>query len=241
VRRARQQGPAGSGVSATTLRVDAQANPIGLGDATPALSWRLSSGRQSAYQIRVASSAAQLDQPDLWDSGKVTDVQRLEQRHVCGSSAEVPARGRLGRARVGRQRRGRRLERHPHVGDGAARQQRLVGDPDYTYATGGMPNPPFRAPPDSERMNRPPRCGIHGFCPHEPRSRERRARHCEPPEDRRARGELSARGAAVGGGVLRRGEDRTAPGVSARHRDRVVAAGRGGRSCCAGWWAPGSD
>jgi alpha-L-rhamnosidase len=32
---------------------------------------RLSSGRQAAYEIRVASSAAQLDQPDLWDSGKV--------------------------------------------------------------------------------------------------------------------------------------------------------------------------
>src|SRR5689334_20822551 len=65
-------GPAGSGVSATALRVDTQTNPVGLGDATPALGWRLTGGRQSAYQIRVASSAAQLDQPDLWDSGKVT-------------------------------------------------------------------------------------------------------------------------------------------------------------------------
>ena len=47
-------------------------NPIGLGDATPNLSWRLQGGRQTAYEIRVASSAAQLDSPDLWDSGKVS-------------------------------------------------------------------------------------------------------------------------------------------------------------------------
>src|SRR3954451_4674763 len=66
-------GDAGAGaVGATTLRVKTQANPIGLGDATPELSWRLSSGRQTAYEVRVASSAAQLDNPDLWDSGKVS-------------------------------------------------------------------------------------------------------------------------------------------------------------------------
>src|SRR4051794_18377727 len=65
-------GPAAAGVSATTLRVDTQTNPIGLGDATPNLSWRVSGGRQSAYEIRVASSEAQLANPDLWDSGKVS-------------------------------------------------------------------------------------------------------------------------------------------------------------------------
>src|SRR6266487_516370 len=55
----------------TTLRVDTLTNPIGLGNATPILSWRLSSGRQAAYQVQVASSMARLQQPDLWDSGKV--------------------------------------------------------------------------------------------------------------------------------------------------------------------------
>ena len=60
-------GPDGSAVSVQTLRV----NTIGLGDATPNLSWRLSGGRQTAYEVRVGSSAAQLDTPDLWDSGKV--------------------------------------------------------------------------------------------------------------------------------------------------------------------------
>src|SRR4051812_41284396 len=65
-------GDAGAGaVSATTLRVNTQTNPIGLGDASPELSWRLSGGRQTAYEVRVASSAAQLENPDLWDSGKV--------------------------------------------------------------------------------------------------------------------------------------------------------------------------
>src|SRR3954467_9022743 len=66
-------GDASAGtLSATVLRVDTQTNPIGLGDATPELSWRLSGGRQTAYEVRVASSAAQLESPDLWDSGKVS-------------------------------------------------------------------------------------------------------------------------------------------------------------------------
>src|SRR6478735_8957508 len=65
-------GPDGSAVAVQTLRVNTAADPIGIGDATPNLSWRLSGGRQTAYEVRVASSAAQLDQPDLWDSGKVS-------------------------------------------------------------------------------------------------------------------------------------------------------------------------
>src|SRR5215211_3532709 len=65
-------GPDGTTVSALTLRVNTMTDPIGIGDPTPSLSWRLSGGRQTAYQVRVASSAAQLDQPDLWDSGKVS-------------------------------------------------------------------------------------------------------------------------------------------------------------------------
>src|SRR4051812_12246891 len=65
-------GDASAGtLSATALRVDTQTNPIGLGDASPELSWRLTGGRQTAYEVRVASSAARLETPDLWDSGKV--------------------------------------------------------------------------------------------------------------------------------------------------------------------------
>src|SRR4051812_13050603 len=75
--------PAGGSVTPTTLRVDSFQNPIGLGDATPNLSWRLSSGKQSAYEIRVASSEAKLATPDLWDSGKVTS----------GDTSNVPYAG----------------------------------------------------------------------------------------------------------------------------------------------------
>jgi alpha-L-rhamnosidase len=69
----------GSSLTATTLRVDALTDPLGLGDASPNLSWSLLSGdrsgsgaaRQTAYEIRVASALARLGHPDLWDSGKV--------------------------------------------------------------------------------------------------------------------------------------------------------------------------
>ena len=60
-----------SGASVHTLRVDTLTNPIGVGNPTPNLSWRLSEGRQTAYQIQVASSSWRLHRPDLWDSGKV--------------------------------------------------------------------------------------------------------------------------------------------------------------------------
>src|SRR3954452_3060756 len=69
---AKAPGEAAAGsLSATTLRVNTQTNPIGLGDASPELSWRLTGGKQTAYEVRVASSTPQLDNPDLWDSGKV--------------------------------------------------------------------------------------------------------------------------------------------------------------------------
>ncbi len=53
-------------------------NPIGIDQTQPRLSWRLESqqrgARQTAYRILVASSRQKLaaDQPDLWDSKKVT-------------------------------------------------------------------------------------------------------------------------------------------------------------------------
>ncbi len=66
-------------LTATVLRADTFRDPIGLGDATPKLSWELvadgragsPAARQTAYQIRVASTEARLGHPDLWDSGKV--------------------------------------------------------------------------------------------------------------------------------------------------------------------------
>lgn len=45
--------------------------PLGVDDRSPLLAWRLERGRQSAYQIRVASSPHRLSSPDLWDTGWV--------------------------------------------------------------------------------------------------------------------------------------------------------------------------
>ncbi|MEJ8638467.1 MULTISPECIES: alpha-L-rhamnosidase [Streptomyces] len=49
--------------------------PLGLDAARPRLSWPMVSARpgqrQSAYHVRVATSAAGLSHPDVWDSGKV--------------------------------------------------------------------------------------------------------------------------------------------------------------------------
>ena len=138
-------GDAAAGnVTATTLRVATLADPIGLGDATPNLSWRLSSGRQTAYEIRVASSEAQLASPDLWDSGKV-ELERHEQRGL--------------RRRAASSRKSVTWEVRVWDGSGAAGDwsapaswemgllansdwtAKWIENPDYTYATNGVPNP----------------------------------------------------------------------------------------------------
>lgn len=63
------------------LRCALRVNPLGIGDATPRLSWQLlgdglSRGEaQSAYQIQVGSSVGAAD---LWDSGKVASSQTVD-------------------------------------------------------------------------------------------------------------------------------------------------------------------
>ncbi|HJP80491.1 MAG TPA: family 78 glycoside hydrolase catalytic domain [Pseudonocardiaceae bacterium] len=137
-------------MTATQLRVDTQADPIGLGDATPNLSWVLSANghpngiRQTGYEIRVASTAAQLDHPDLWDSGQVTS----------SATNNIAYAGRPLRSREG-------VAWQVRVWDGAGQagawsapatwEMGLLGpsdwsakwiqDPDYTYASNGVPNP----------------------------------------------------------------------------------------------------
>ena len=75
--------PAGVATAATAplgitdLRVDDTANPLGIDDPHPALSWQLTSPvngeRQTAYRILVASTPDLLvpGRADVWDSGKV--------------------------------------------------------------------------------------------------------------------------------------------------------------------------
>ncbi|MET8174397.1 alpha-L-rhamnosidase [Streptomyces clavifer] len=56
-------------------------HPLGLDTPRPRLSWPVASdragGRQSAYQLRVATSPDRLGKPDVWDSGKVVSEQSV--------------------------------------------------------------------------------------------------------------------------------------------------------------------
>src|SRR5262249_51407321 len=119
-------------------------NPIGLSDATPNLSWRLSGGRQTAYEVRVASSAAQLETPDLWDSGKVASSDTSNIRYAgagLGSRKAVAWSVRV-------------WDGTGLAGDGSAPatfetgllgtgdwSAKWIENPDSTYATGDVPTP----------------------------------------------------------------------------------------------------
>jgi alpha-L-rhamnosidase len=66
---------------ATELRVEYQANPLGIDVRSPRLSWQLQSitraTMQSAYQIRVSESPERLSRSAdvLWDSGRISSDQ----------------------------------------------------------------------------------------------------------------------------------------------------------------------
>ncbi|MEV8031691.1 alpha-L-rhamnosidase [Streptomyces sp. NPDC086182] len=65
----------------TAPTVEYVKHPLGLDAQRPRLSWPLVSDKpgtlQSAYRLRVASSASGLSRPDVWDSGKVTSDQSV--------------------------------------------------------------------------------------------------------------------------------------------------------------------
>ena len=69
--------PVGAALVAKGLRCEYLVNPTGIDETQPRLSWVVESldrgERQTAWQVLVASSAANLDAGlgDLWDSGKV--------------------------------------------------------------------------------------------------------------------------------------------------------------------------
>lgn len=71
-----------STTSVAGLRTNSEVNPLGIDQSTPRLSWQLLSDRrgvtQQAYQIRVASSADALGDPDVWDSGRVDSRDSIE-------------------------------------------------------------------------------------------------------------------------------------------------------------------
>lgn len=68
----------------TDLRVEYLTDPVGLDVPLPRLSWKMQKdvrgARQTAYQIRVASSDSLLlkNTPDLWDSGKIGSDQSIQ-------------------------------------------------------------------------------------------------------------------------------------------------------------------
>jgi alpha-L-rhamnosidase len=67
------------GLRVTAPTVEYVQHPLGIDTQRPRLSWPLASDqagmRQSAYQIRVATTASGLPRPDVWDSGKVTSAE----------------------------------------------------------------------------------------------------------------------------------------------------------------------
>lgn len=71
---------AGSPVGVTALRVDYAADPLGIDDAHPSLSWQLTSRAndeaQTAYRILVATTPNRLapGRADVWDSGRVASA-----------------------------------------------------------------------------------------------------------------------------------------------------------------------
>ncbi len=75
-------GYAATSVSVTNLRCEYKSNPVGIDVASPRLSWELVSSErgtlQSAYQLRVATSIADLTKRKLiWDSGKKDTDQSI--------------------------------------------------------------------------------------------------------------------------------------------------------------------
>lgn len=137
-------------LTAARLRVDTLTDPIGVGDASPGLSWglsargRSSSAFQTAYEIRVASTPARLDHPDLWDSGKVlsSDTSNI----TYGGAALHSRQGVAWDVRVW-DANGHATAWSPYgtwemgllsQSDWSAR---WIDDPGYTYATNGVPNP----------------------------------------------------------------------------------------------------
>ncbi|MEV2250440.1 alpha-L-rhamnosidase [Streptomyces sp. NPDC050147] len=65
----------GRALRVTRPTVEYVRHPLGLDVPRPRLSWPLTSAKdgqaQTAYQVRVATAASRLAEPDVWDSGKV--------------------------------------------------------------------------------------------------------------------------------------------------------------------------
>ena len=85
---------ASSSLTVSGLKTNGLSEPLGIGDGTPDFSWKLAgagrAAKQSAYEIRVAASEAQLASgPYLWQSGK---VESSKQSDVVLGGQPLPSR-----------------------------------------------------------------------------------------------------------------------------------------------------
>ncbi len=71
-----------SQVTVTGLKVNGRTNPLGIPGAAPSFSWHGESAArgvvQTAYQIQVATSAAKLSNPDIWNSNRKTSNRQVD-------------------------------------------------------------------------------------------------------------------------------------------------------------------
>ncbi|MGA2182339.1 MAG: glycoside hydrolase family 78 protein [Bryobacteraceae bacterium] len=72
---------AGAVAAPVHLRCEYLVNPMGIDAPSPRLSWQSDSTQrdwhQTAYEIRVATSAGRLRKPDVWDSGKQASAESV--------------------------------------------------------------------------------------------------------------------------------------------------------------------
>ncbi|TXC88852.1 hypothetical protein [Paraburkholderia azotifigens] len=74
-----QTAAPGTGVRIQSTTVEYASSPLGIDTPKPRLSWILASDernqKQSAYEVKVATSSSLLARPDVWDSGRVATDQ----------------------------------------------------------------------------------------------------------------------------------------------------------------------
>ena len=66
----------------TGLTVNGRTNPLGIPGAAPSFGWHGESAArgvvQKAYEIQVATSAAKLSNPDIWNSNMKTSNRQVD-------------------------------------------------------------------------------------------------------------------------------------------------------------------
>jgi alpha-L-rhamnosidase len=73
-------------ITLTHLTTNGRVDPLGIPGAAPSLAWTSQSSArgvvQSAYQVRVAATEADLGSHDLWDSGRTTSAKQVDVQYA---------------------------------------------------------------------------------------------------------------------------------------------------------------